>query len=224
MFPVALDFPLLMALSLDWIRVAHHFSLLCYGFSLLVFVLCLVPYVACVSGLFILDCPFFCHPFPFGGVRVTPLFSFLCWIGFFLLFVFVFVLCLMPYVACVSGLFILDCPFFCHPFPFGGVRVTPLFSFLCWIGFFLLFVFVFVLCLMPYVACVSGLFILDCPFFCHPFPFGGVRVTPLFSFLCWIGFFLLFVFVFVLCLMPNGACVSGLSILGCPLFCHPWLW
>ena len=212
MFPVALDFPLLMALSLDWIRVAHHFSLLCYGFSLLVFILCLVPYVACVSGLLILDCPFFCHPFPFGGVRVTPLFSFLCWIGFFLFFVFVFVLCLMPYVACVSGLFILDCPLFCHPWLFGGVRVTPLFSFLCWIGvFFVCFLSSF--CVLCPIVPVS----LDCPFltalsFVTP-GFGGVRVTPLFSFLCWVGFF--FFFNFVLCLMPYSACLFGLSILDC---------
>jgi len=110
MFPVSLDFPFLMALSLDWVRVAHHLSFLSYGFCLLVFVLCLMPDVACVSGLSILDCPFFCHPWLFGGVRVTPLFSFLCWVVVFL-FVFVFVLCLMHYGACLFGLFIFDCSF-----------------------------------------------------------------------------------------------------------------
>jgi len=40
----------------------------------------------------------------------------------------------------------------------------------------------------------------------------GVRVAPLFSFLCCV-FCLL---VFVLCLVSNVVCVSGLSILGCP--------
>ena len=40
------------------VRVAHLFSYLCCVLVLFAFAVCLVLHVTCVSGLFVLDCPF----------------------------------------------------------------------------------------------------------------------------------------------------------------------
>jgi hypothetical protein len=55
-----------------------------------------------------------------------------------------------------------------HPQFYGGVRIAYLFRFLCGVLFKFFFVFLggvaVSLCLVPNIACVSGLFIPDFPF------------------------------------------------------------
>jgi hypothetical protein len=97
---------------------------------------------------------------------------------------FFFVLCLVPGVACVFRVSILDC----------------LTSFLCCV----IVLFFFVLCLVPGVACVFRVSILDC----------------LTSFLCCV----IVLFFFVLCLGPGYACVFRVSILDCPISFHQRLY
>ena len=236
---------------------------------LFVFVLCLVPNIACVSGLSILfficirpvSCAQYClclwvvHSLFYlsSFCVLCPLLPVSLGCPFFVLFV--FVLCLVPNIACVSGLSILcficlrpvlctqyclclwvvhslfylssssvlclilpvslGCPFFFYLS--SSCVLCPILPVSLGCPFFALFV--FLLCLVPNIVCVSGLSILlfiylrpvspGCPFF---FLFVFV-MCPVPNIACVSGLSILFLFVFVLCLVPNIACVSGLSIL-----------
>jgi hypothetical protein len=73
---------------------------------------------------------------------------------------------LYDYMSNMTGYLIRDrnCYLFAvtlvHPRFFVGVRVAHLFSYLCCV----LVLFAFAVCLVLHITCVSGLFVLDCPF------------------------------------------------------------
>ena len=244
---------------------------------LFVFVLCLVPNIACVSGLSILyficlrsvSCAYYClclwvvHSLFYLSSSCVLCLILPVSLGcpFFVLFV--FVPCLVPNIACVSGLSILcficlrpvlctqyclclwvvhslfylssssvlglilpvslGCPFFFYLS--SSCVLCPILPVSLGCPFF--FLFVFVLCLVPNIACVSGLSILyficlrsvSCAHYClclwvvHSLFYlsSSCVLCPILPVSLGCPFF--FLFVFVLCLVPNIACVSGLSIL-----------
>jgi len=123
---------------------------------------------------------------------------------------FVFLLFLVTSVVCVSGSYILCCPF-CFLYRFTpSPHVAHLFNSLCCCLFFCL---LSSFCFLWLVLFVS----LDCPFCVAPFVFSNVSppcCSPFYSVCC----VFYFIFVFVLFLVTSVVCVFGLSILCCP-FC-----
>jgi hypothetical protein len=144
-----------------------------------------------------LDCPFLIAP----SVSSAQCCLCLCllivhsWVPF---------LCLVPNVACVSGLSILIAP------SVSSAQCCPcLWIFHSWVP---------LLCLVPNVACDSGLSILDCPF-CVWCPMLHMSLDCLFlivpfvsSAQYWLCLWTFHSWLALLCLVPNVACVSGLSI------------
>ena len=148
-----------------------------------------------------LDCPFLIAPHVSRAQCCLCLWIVHSWLP---------LMCLVPNVACVSGLSILDCPFcvWCPMLPMSldiPFLITPsVSSAQCCLCFWIVHSWLPLLCLVPNVACVSRLSIIDCP---------SVSNAQ-----CCLCLWIVHSSLFFLCLVTNVVRFSGLSILDCP-FC-----